>query len=69
MELPGKHRNTEVSPYAISVRDYYPGDPLRRIDWKTTARLDKLMVKEFEEDPQATVWILLDGDENNYIQI
>ena len=60
-----KTRNTEVSPYAISVRDYYPGDPLRRIDWKTTARLDKLMVKEFEEDPQATVWILLDGDEKN----
>lgn len=58
-----KTRNTEVSPYAISVREYYPGDPLRRIDWKTTARLDRLMVKEFEEDPQATVWIFLDGDE------
>jgi len=58
-----KTRNTEVSPYAISVREYYPGDPLRRIDWKTTARLDRLMVKEFEEDPQATVWIILDGDE------
>jgi uncharacterized protein (DUF58 family) len=58
-----KTQNTEVSPYAVSVRDYYPGDPLRRIDWKTTARLDKLMVKEFEEDPQSTVWIFLDSDE------
>ncbi len=59
-----KTRNTEVSPYAVSVRDYYPGDPLRRIDWKTTARLEKLMVKEFEEDPQSTVWIFLDSDAN-----
>ena len=58
-----KTRNTEVSPYAISVRDYVPGDPLRRIDWKSTAKLDKLMVKEFEEDPQSTVWVFVDGDD------
>jgi uncharacterized protein (DUF58 family) len=64
-----KTRNTEVSPYAISVREYFPGDPLRRIDWKTTARLDRLMVKEFEEDPQATVWILVDGDEGMTYQM
>jgi len=55
-----KSRNTEVSPYAVSVRDYFPGDPLRRIDWKSTARLDKVMVKEFEEDPQSTVWVFVD---------
>ncbi len=58
-----KSRDTEVSPYAVSIREFYPGDPLRRIDWKSTARLDKLMVKEFEEDPQAIVWIFLDGNE------
>lgn len=57
-----KTRNTEVSPYSISVRDYSPGDPLRRIDWKSTARLEKIMVKEFEEDPQANVWIMLDAN-------
>ena len=55
-----KSRNTEVSPYAVGVRDYYPWDPLRRIDWKSTARLSKLMVKEFEEDPQSTVWVFVD---------
>lgn len=59
-----KSRDTEVSPYAVSIREFYPGDPLRRIDWKSTARLDKLMVKEFEEDPQAIVWIFLDGNED-----
>jgi uncharacterized protein (DUF58 family) len=61
-----KTRHLEVSPYAISVREYAPGDPLRRIDWKSTARLDKLMVKEFEQDPQSIIWVILDGNENNH---
>lgn len=60
-----KSRSTEVSPYAVSVRDYITGDPLRRIDWKSTARLEKIMVKEFEEDPQSTVWVFLDSNAEN----
>ncbi len=31
-----------------------------RIHWKSTARRDELMVKEFELDPKAEVWIFLD---------
>lgn len=62
-----KTRNTEVSPFAVSVREYTPGDPLKRIHWKSSAKTNKLMVKEFDEDPQSVVWILLDGDKNlNY---
>jgi uncharacterized protein (DUF58 family) len=64
-----KSRDTEVSPYAVSIREFYPGDPLRRIDWKSTARLDKLMVKEFEEDPQAIVWVFLDGNEEDHYKL
>lgn len=64
-----KSRDTEVSPYAVSIREFYPGDPLRRIDWKSTARLSKLMVKEFEEDPQAIVWVLLDGNDEVHYRI
>jgi uncharacterized protein (DUF58 family) len=64
-----KSRDTEVSPYAVSIREFYPGDPLRRIDWKSTARLDKLMVKEFEEDPQAIVWVLMDGNEEVHYRL
>jgi uncharacterized protein (DUF58 family) len=64
-----KSRDTEVSPYAVSIREFYPGDPLRRIDWKSTARLEKLMVKEFEEDPQAIVWVLLDGNEEVHFRL
>lgn len=60
-----KARNQEINPYAISVREYSMGDPLKRIHWKYTAKMDKLMSKEFEADPQSKVWILLDGDRNN----
>jgi len=54
-------RSLEVTPYAAGVREYIPGDSLNRIHWPTTARRDKLMVKEFEQDPQADVWLFVDG--------
>lgn len=63
--LPGgralRRKSLEVTPYAAGVREYAPGDPLSRIHWRSTARKDKLMVKEFEQDPQADVWIILDA--------
>jgi len=67
--LPGgkalRTRSLEVTPYAVGVRQYLPGDPLRRIDWKSSARLDRLMVKEFEQDPESNVWIILDASEQS----
>jgi len=66
--LPGGralHRKAlEVTPYAAGVREYVPGDSLNRIHWPTTARRDRLMVKEFEQDPQADVWIFLDAQKS-----
>ena len=44
------------------VREYVDGDPLNRIHWMSTARRDRLMVKEFELDPQSDVWIFLDAE-------
>lgn len=64
--LPGgdalQYKTHQVTPNAAGVREYAPGDSLNRIHWKTTARRQKLMVKEFEFDPQAEVWILLDAN-------
>jgi uncharacterized protein (DUF58 family) len=64
-KMPGgqarRRKTMAVTPYAAGIRDYAPGDALNRIHWKTTARKDRLMVKEFEEDPQADVWIVLDA--------
>ena len=63
--LPGgralRRKSPEVTPYAAGVREYAPGDPLSRIHWKTTAHRDRIMVKEFEQDPQADIWILVDA--------
>jgi uncharacterized protein (DUF58 family) len=45
-----------------SVRDYQPGESLRRVHWPSTARRGALMVKELEDSPRDEVAVLLDGD-------
>ena len=42
------------------LRDYQPGDPLRHIAWKATARTRKLIAREFEDEITAGTTILLD---------
>ena len=42
------------------VRDYVDGDDARFIDWNVTARTDQLVVREFNEDRELTVWLVLD---------
>ena len=56
-------RSVEITPHASGVRPYVPGDPMRRIHWPTSARRGQLVVKEFEQDPQAEVWIFLDAQQ------
>ena len=34
----------------LSLRDYRPGDPLRRIHWKSWAKIDKPIVKEYQDE-------------------
>lgn len=63
--LPGgkaiRRKSAEVTLHASGVREYVSGDPLKRIHWPSTARRGRLMVKEFEQDPQAELWIFLDA--------
>lgn len=42
------------------VRDYGPGDSLRYIHWRTSARQRKLQVKQFETGQMAEVVLILD---------
>lgn len=42
------------------VRDYRPGDDVRSIDWKVSARMGKPYVKVFREEREACVIIMLD---------
>lgn len=43
------------------VREYQPGDDVRTIDWKVSARLDELFVKQFVEERELTVILLVDA--------
>lgn len=45
---------------SASVVEYRPGDSLRHIHWRSTARASRLMVKELEIEPSGDVWIVLD---------
>jgi uncharacterized protein (DUF58 family) len=62
--LPGgkaiRRKSIDITPHAAGVREYVPGDPMKRIHWPTSVRRNQLMVKEFEQDPQAEVWFFLD---------
>ena len=42
------------------VRDYHPGDEIRKIDWNVTARFNSPFVKVFEEEREMTVMLLVD---------
>ncbi|MCX6017711.1 MAG: DUF58 domain-containing protein [Chloroflexi bacterium] len=55
-----RRRTQTVTASASGVREYAPGDGIRRIHWPSSARRQRLMVKEFELDPTADVQIVLD---------
>lgn len=42
------------------VREYQPGDDIRGIDWNVTARAGRPFVKQFAEEREMTVMLLLD---------
>jgi uncharacterized protein (DUF58 family) len=43
-----------------SLRDYRPGDPIRRIHWRSWARTGKLIVKEFQDEYFVRHGLVLD---------
>jgi uncharacterized protein (DUF58 family) len=45
------------------MRKYVYGDQFRLIDWKASARTQKLIVKEFEDERDVTVMIIVDSSE------
>lgn len=70
-DLPGgtasPNRTPVVTPNVSGVREYVLGDSFNRIAWNATARTGRLMVKEFELDPTADVWIALDFDRRHHV--
>ena len=51
-----KGRGMEFS----EVREYQPGDDVRAIDWNVTARMGAPFIKEFREERELTVMLLVD---------
>ena len=48
------------------VRDYVPGDDIRSIDWNVTARMNKPYVKQFVEERELTVILMVDISGSGY---
>ena len=42
------------------VREYQAGDEIRAIDWNVTARMGRPFIKEFQEERELTVMLLVD---------
>src|SRR5881392_3342402 len=61
--LSGLHR---ASMHGSSVefaehKEYSPGDELRHVDWKAYAKVDRYYVKQYEQESQLTVHLVLDA--------
>ena len=61
--LSGLHR---ASVHGSSVefsehKEYSPGDELRHVDWKAYAKGDRYYVKQYEQESQLTVYLVLDA--------
>lgn len=55
-----RQRAHHITTNAAGVRDYVPGDSFNRIHWASSARKEKLIVKEFEIDPMVDIWLFVD---------
>jgi len=61
----GKTRIRGYGQEFYGIREYYPGDDYRFIDWKSTARTGKLYVKVFEREANLSVVFVVDASQNS----
>ena len=71
--LPSDSRTTrhweQITTDVASVRTYVEGDSMRRIHWPYTARMNQLMVKEFDMGLSAESWVLLDMNQESHFGV
>jgi hypothetical protein len=49
-------------------REYYPGDPLKSVDWKLYGKTDKYFVKQYEEETNLVSWLVMDTSKSMLYQ-
>ncbi|UOQ88821.1 DUF58 domain-containing protein [Agromyces endophyticus] len=49
-----------------ALRPYEPGDPLRNVHWRSSARTGQLMVRQYEESRRSQLVLMLSTDESHY---
>lgn len=47
------------------IRDYHVGDDIRFIDWKSSARMDKMLVKQYIHEHSKTIMLMVDISASN----
>lgn len=52
----------------LGLRDYRPGDPMRAIDWKATARSQRYTVRMHSEERSLELLLLLDAGRTSQLQ-
>lgn len=58
----GEHVTTRTGPGIVpqEIREYVPGDDVRQVDWKTTARLADLYIRETEGESNRNTLLIVD---------
>src|SRR5271154_5388829 len=70
MVVEGYVAGMHPSPYhGFSVefaehREYVPGDDIRHVDWKVWSKTDKLYLKQYDEETNLLMYLLLDTSES-----
>lgn len=47
------------------IRQYYPTDDVRNIDWNVTARHNEVYVKQFREERELNIYLMIDMSNSN----
>jgi uncharacterized protein (DUF58 family) len=63
-----RQRSFYVTTNAAGIREYVPGDSFNRIHWPSSARKDRLLVKEFELDPLVDIWLVPDFSAQSLVE-